>query len=90
MEPRKSTRNQVLLKGFWWFVLIFSFFEVLISDSFIGLKEGFDWSLIDQPKFYLKLIYYLSVWAIGYYLLFLNPDRMKKVSKTQQLESNDK
>lgn len=89
MKNEKLTDKKLFLKSFWWFILLSSIGPVIFTDGYIGLNEGFDWSFIQQPKSYLKLIFYIFWWTVGYYLLFWRPNRKNQNTKTQQLESKD-
>jgi hypothetical protein len=72
MESSRLNDKKRHLKAFWWLILLLSLAGV-VSEGFIGLNQGFDWSFITHPKSYLKLIFLISFWIIGYYLLFIKP-----------------
>lgn len=42
------------------FILIVSILHVVISDGYIDLKQGFDWSFLREPASYFK--FFFSNW----------------------------
>lgn len=84
MKNEKLTDKKLFLKSFWWFILLTSIGQVFL-DGYIGLKEGFDWNFIYQPKSYSKLIFYIVCWTVGYYLLFWRPN-LKAKNQEQEIK----
>ncbi len=84
MKNEKLTDKKLFLKSFWWFILLTSIGQVFL-DGYIGLKEGFDWNFIYQPKSYSKLIFYTVCWTVGYYLLFWRPN-LKAKNQDQEIK----
>lgn len=84
MKNEKLTDKKLFLKSFWWFILLTSIGQVFL-DGYIGLKEGFDWNFIYQPKSYSKLIFYIFWWTVGYYLLFWRPN-LKTKNQEQEIK----
>ncbi|WP_111668962.1 hypothetical protein [Algoriphagus litoralis] len=72
MESAKPNEKKRYLKAFWWIILLLSLAGVL-SDGIIDLNQGYDWSFITQPKSYLKLIFLIAFWLLGFYLLLVRP-----------------
>lgn len=77
MKNEKLTDKKLFLKSFWWFILLTSIGQVFL-DGYTGLKEGFDWNFIYQPKSYSKLIFYIVCWTVGYCLWFWHPNLKAK------------
>jgi len=88
MKSVKSNEKKSYLKAFWWLILLLSISGV-ISDGFLGLNHGFDWSFITQPKFYLKLIFFSVFWLIGFYLLFVKQKYNAEESEGQKIKSEE-
>lgn len=84
MKNEKFTDKKLFLKSFWWFILLSSIGQVFL-DGYIGLKEGFHWNFIYQPKSYSKLIFYTVCWTVGYYLLFWRPN-LKAKNQEQEIK----
>lgn len=85
MKKLQLIEFKLFLKSFWVFILIVSILHVVISDGYIGLKQGFDWNFIYQPKSYSKLIFYTVCWTVGYYLLFWRPN-LKAKNQEQEIK----
>lgn len=70
MKKLQSVESKIFLKSFWWFILLASVGQILFVDGYIGLKKGFDWNFIYQPKSYWKLLFYIVSWTLVFYFLF--------------------
>lgn len=88
MESAKSNVKKRYLRAFWWLILLLSVAGV-VSGGFIGLNQGFDWSFIAQPKSYLKLIFLIGFWFLGYYLLFVRPKLKGEESECEKNKSEN-
>jgi hypothetical protein len=77
------------LKTFWWSILLYGIISVILSDGYVGLKQGFDWSFISEPGSYFKLIFNIIYWsAFSYFILWRkNPAFRKK--KVEKFEKNN-
>lgn len=66
---------KLFLRSFWMFILIVSIFQVVISEGYIGLKQGFDWSFLQETVSHFKLAFHLVGWTAFDYFIFwrLNP-----------------
>ena len=88
MESARTKEKKRYLKAFWWLILLLSLAGVL-SDGIIGLNRGFDWSFITQPKSYLKLIFLIAFWLLGYYLLLVRPKLKGEESGFEEIKSKN-
>jgi hypothetical protein len=79
----KLVEPKLFLRTFWWSILLYGMLVVILSDGYMGLKQGFDWSFIGEPRSYFKLIFSSIYWtAFSYFILWRkNPDFRKKKAK---------
>jgi hypothetical protein len=79
----KLIEPKLFLRTFWWSILLFGIGSVILSDGYVGLKQGFDWSFIAEPRSYFKLIFNIIWWSASSYFIFwrLNPVFRKKMGE---------
>lgn len=90
MKKFQLIEFKLFLKSFWMFILIVSILQVVITEGYIGLKQGFDWSFLQQPSSYFKLAFHLLGWAAFEYFIFwrLNPVLREKMRQKYEAKRN--
>lgn len=90
MKKFQLIEFKLFLRSFWIYILIASIFQVVITDGYIGLKQGFDWSFLQEPASYSKLVFYLIGWAAFEYFIFwrLNQAFRDKMREKYQSKRN--
>lgn len=86
MKKLQLIEFKLFLRSFWLFILISGILQVVITDGYIGLKQGFDWSFLQLPETYFKFLFQLLFWtSFGYFVFWrLNPtfrDKMREKFK---------
>jgi hypothetical protein len=54
----------------WPAILIYPVAIAILSDGYIGLKEGFDWTFLEEGKTYVKFLFNLVYWTVFNYFIF--------------------
>ncbi len=90
MKKFQLIEFKLYLRSFWIFILIVSILQVAFSEGYIGLKQGFDWSFLQEPLSYFKLAFYLIGWTAFEYFIFwrLNPAFREKIREKLELKRN--
>jgi hypothetical protein len=65
----KLVEPKLFLRTFWWSIILFAILSI-ITDGYVGLKQGFDWSFIGEPGSYFKLIWNILTWSAFSYFIF--------------------
>ncbi len=89
MKKFQLIEFKLFLRSLWIFIFVASIVHVVISDGYIGLKQGFDWSFLQEPRSYFKFAFYIIGWTAFEYFIFwrLNPafrEKMREKLKSQK------
>ncbi|MDO8967775.1 hypothetical protein [Algoriphagus sp.] len=90
MKKLQLIEFKLFLRTSWIFIGIVSVLHVVISDGYIGLKQGFDWSFLQEPASYFKFVFYLIGWTAFEYFIFwrLNPAFREKMREKYEAKKD--
>ncbi len=90
MKKFQLIEFRLFLRSFWMFILIASIFQVVITDGYIGLKQGFDWSFLQEPASFFRLAFHLLGWTVFNYFICwkFNPAFREKMREKYESKRN--
>jgi hypothetical protein len=65
----KLVEPKLFLRTFWWSIILFAILSI-ITDGYVGLKQGFDWSFLSGPKPYIQFVFSILLWTAFSYFIF--------------------